>query len=67
VLADEQASPEQLEVLRRMTPEERLQAAFRLYWSARKVKAAFLRGQHPEWSEHQLQVQVREAFLHART
>jgi hypothetical protein len=56
----------QLEVLRRMTPAERLQAATRLYWTARQIKEAALRARHPEWSAEQLQRAVRDAFLYAR-
>jgi hypothetical protein len=56
----------QLEVLRRMTPAERLQAATRLYWTARQIKEAALRARHPEWSAEQLQRAVRDAFLFAR-
>jgi hypothetical protein len=43
-----------------------LQKAERLYWTARKLKAAGLRWQHPDWSEDQSKAQVR-IFLHART
>jgi hypothetical protein len=32
-----------------MSGQERLRAAERLYWSARKMKAAGLRAQHPDW------------------
>src|SRR5579871_2228784 len=59
MLADEQASPEQIEALQRLTPEQRWQAAHRLYWTMRRHKAAFLRTQHPDWSEEQIQQEVR--------
>ncbi|MGB0678330.1 MAG: hypothetical protein ACPGUV_01545 [Polyangiales bacterium] len=55
------------EILRRMTPAERWQAAERLYWSARRLKEAFFRQRHPEWSEDEVQAAVREVFLYART
>ncbi len=67
MLADEQSSPEQIEVLRRMTPEQRWQAAHRLYWTMRRHRAAFLRRQHPEWAEERVEQEVRKIFLHART
>jgi len=67
MLADEQASPEQIEALRRMTPEQRWQAAHRLYWTMRRHKAAFLRSQHPEWPEERIEQEVRRIFLNART
>ena len=41
MLADEQASPEQLAIFRQMTPERRLSLAEQLYWSARELKAAW--------------------------
>ncbi|MBK6920356.1 MAG: hypothetical protein IPH07_23350 [Deltaproteobacteria bacterium] len=45
------------------TPEQRLQTALRLYWSARAFKAAALRAVHPDWSEQAIAAAVREAFL----
>jgi len=67
MLADEQASPEQIEAFRRMPPERRLALAERLYWSARRMKAAWLRQQHPDWVPEQIDAEVRRIFLHART
>ena len=57
-------SPEYLATLRRMTGAQKLRTAFQLYWGARKVKAARLRQQHPEWSEDQVQQRVKEIFMH---
>jgi len=67
VLTDEQPGPEQIKVLRAMTGEERLEAAERLYWSARKMKAAGLRCQHPDWPETRVQADVRRIFSNARS
>jgi hypothetical protein len=67
MLADEQTSPEQFAVFRRMTPEQRWRAAHQLYWTCRRHKAAFLRSQHPDWHEAQVQDEVRRIFLNART
>ena len=66
-MGDEQASPEQIAILRRMTPEQRWLAAQRLYWTMRHHKAAFLQSQHPDWSENQIDAEVRRIFSHART
>jgi len=41
----------QTEIFRRMTFEQKLRAAMRLYWSARELKAAWYRAEHPEWTE----------------
>jgi hypothetical protein len=46
-------SPEQLDVFRRMTPEQRWRAAHRWYWTLRRHKAAFLHVQHPDWTDEQ--------------
>jgi hypothetical protein len=67
MLADEQTSPEQFAILRRMTPEQRWRAAHRLYWTCRRHKTAFLRSLHPDWTEHELNAEVRRIFSHART
>jgi hypothetical protein len=67
MLADEKASPEQIEVFRRMTPEQRWRAAHRLYWTMRRHKAAFLHSQHPERPERKVEDEVRRIFSHART
>ena len=59
--------PEQKKVYLAMTPEQKLQVALDLYQSARELKAAGLRKQHPEWSTEQINQKVREIFLYART
>ncbi len=50
-----------------MTPEAKLRAAEDLRWSAWRLKEAWLRDLHPEWSDRQVTEAVREIFLHART
>lgn len=67
MLTDEQTSPEQFAVFRRMTPEERWRTAHRLYWTMRRHKAAFLQSLHPDWSQQRIMAEVREIFSHART
>lgn len=62
MLPDERPSREQIRILRKMTPESRWQAAYNLYWTARRHKRAFLRRQHPEWSEPELEREVRRIF-----
>lgn len=59
-------SPEYAAALRRLTGSQKLKTAFALYWSARRLKAAALRQQHPDWPEERVQEKVREIFLHAR-
>jgi len=67
MLPDEQPSPEQIAIYRAMTPERRLRIAEQLYWTARKIKTAGVRAQHPDWPEEQINEEVRRIFLHART
>jgi hypothetical protein len=67
MLTDEQPGSEQIKVLRAMTGEQRLEVAGRLYWSARKMKAAGVRARHPEWPETQVQADVRRIFSNARS
>jgi len=54
------------EIIGRMTPQQKLEASMRLYWSARALKAAWFRGEHPDWSEQRVQKAVRDAFLFHR-
>jgi hypothetical protein len=67
MLPDEQASPEHLKALRALSGEERLRLAEQLYWSARKMKAAGVRAQHPDWPEERISDEVRRIFLNAHT
>jgi hypothetical protein len=53
----------QADVVSRMSPAQKLRAAERLYWSARALKAAALRAQHPEWSAERIERTVRDIFL----
>jgi hypothetical protein len=66
-VADDDYNEERLRILRAMTPEQKLRAANDLYWTAREFKAAGLRYHHPEWTEAQVQEEVRRIFFHARS
>jgi len=67
MLTDEQTSPVQFEAYRKMTPEQRWRTAHRLYWTARRHKAAFIQSLHTDWPEDRVAAEVREVFSHART
>jgi hypothetical protein len=67
MLPDEQASLEQVKILRTIPGERRWKLAEQLYWSARRMKAAGLRALHPDWPEEQINAEVTRIFLHART
>ncbi len=60
-------TPEYIATLRRMTGAQKLRTAFQMYWSARRLKAARLRQQHPDWTEEQVQQRVKEIFMYAVT
>ena len=60
-------TPDELRILRALSPAQKLAAAERLYWSARELKAAALRAQHSDWSEDEIRHKVREIFLLARS
>ena len=57
----------QKKIYKSMPPEEKLKIALRLYYSARQMKAAALRHNHPKRTEKEIQEKVREIFLYART
>ncbi|MFA6239757.1 MAG: hypothetical protein WC655_02435 [Candidatus Hydrogenedentales bacterium] len=58
--------PEYWNIIRAMTPDQKFDAMQRIYDSAKELKAAGLRMQHPDWTEEQVKAAVREAFLYAR-
>lgn len=60
-------TPEEIRILRAMTPEQKLRAAEEMYRAALEIKAAALRAHHPDWSEEKIQREVREIFLNGRT
>lgn len=66
-MEDETLSPDQLEALRRLTPEARYRASREMYWTLRRHKAAFLRSLHVDWSDQEVEAEVRRIFLDART
>ena len=57
----------QINSLKNMTPEKKLQIALNLYYSALKLKEAGLRKQHPDWSDADIKRIARVIFLYART
>jgi hypothetical protein len=64
MLADEQTTPEQFALLRAMSGERRLQLAEEMFWMARRLKAAGVRHQHPDWPEEKVIAEVNRIFLH---
>jgi len=52
------------EVLRRMTSEERLAVANRMWVSARNAVELIVRSENPAWNEQQLQQEICRRMLH---
>ena len=59
--------PLQRRIFQQMSPEQKLEVALSLYYSAREWKSAAFRNRHPELTEAEIQEMVKEAFLYART
>jgi len=59
--------PEQIRALRQMPLERRAELALGFIRSMRRMKAAALRAQHPDWSEQQLRAELCRLTLHARS
>ncbi len=57
----------QIRALKRMSAQEKLHAATWLYYSARRLKAAWIHRQHKDWTTEEVEQAVKEAFTNART
>lgn len=64
---DDAPDPLQIAIYRRMTPAQKFAQAQALYWSARALKEAAVRQQHPDWSDDEVKAHVRTIFLLATT
>jgi len=52
-------------VLRRMTPEQKWQAAFELWQLAVEIARAGVRADHPDWPDAQVRAEVARRILEA--
>ncbi|MBU1259832.1 MAG: hypothetical protein KJ757_00940 [Planctomycetes bacterium] len=57
----------QNEILRKMTPTQKVRLAMRLYYSAWEFKAAWLKEIHKDWSSTQIEQEVKRIFTNARS
>jgi hypothetical protein len=57
---------EQQKILQAMSPAQKLRDAERLYYSARQLKEAALRAQHPDWTDEAILEAVRKIFLYGQ-
>jgi len=58
---------EQKKIYRSMTPGQKLDVSMKLYLSAKALKTAAIKEQHPDWSEEKIKKLVNDIFLYART
>ena len=59
--------PQVIELRRKMTPQQKLATAGKMYLAAREFKAAALRSFRPDWSEEKIWEEVRRIFATTRT
>ena len=52
-------------ILRNMSPKQKLQTAMDLYYSARALKENWLKKNHPSWTAEELKAALVKAFTHA--
>jgi Rv0078B-related antitoxin len=60
-----QAEAFYVDVLRRMTPEQKWQAAINLWEMAVEASRANVRAEHPDWPEEQVRATVARRILEA--
>ena len=60
---EQKAEALQRELIRNMTPGERLSTAMALYETAWEIKKSGLRLLHPDWTEEAIQAKTRRVFL----
>ena len=58
---------QQVEIIRKMTPAQKLAMAQALYETAWQLKEAGLRMLHPDWSERQFKETLKNLFFYARS
>jgi hypothetical protein len=61
-----EADQRQTAIYRRMTPQQRLTQAMRLWGQARRLVEAGVRIRHPEAAEAEVRRHVARLFLHGR-
>ena len=49
------------------SPQKKLELSMQLYYSARELKRAALKHFHPDWSEEEIEKELRRIFMYART
>jgi hypothetical protein len=57
----------QNEILSKMTPTEKIRLALMLYYSAWELKTGWLKQIHNDWSDNQIEQEVKRIFSNARS
>jgi hypothetical protein len=60
---NQELTPERIAELQRMTPEQKWNNAQQMYWDARRAQAVEVQAEHPDWSEPEVQSEVKRIFL----
>jgi len=60
----EEFHPEQVKILKKMTPAQRLRNGLEFMEQMRQLKAAALRTRHPTWTPEQIAQALREFVRH---
>jgi hypothetical protein len=61
-----EAERSRMVLIKAMSPARKLEIATQLYWAARDLKSAGVRRIHPDWTNEQVDLAVRDIFMHAR-
>lgn len=59
----EEAEKRQNEIIRKMTPAQRLGIAQELYQTAWEIKKSGIKAMHPDWSEEKIGAHTRRIFV----
>jgi hypothetical protein len=62
MMTPEEGMWKQIELYRRMTPQQRLQISFRLYHLTRTLVRQGVKHQHPDWDDQQVEQEVLRRF-----
>ncbi|AQQ71922.1 hypothetical protein SMSP2_02301 [Limihaloglobus sulfuriphilus] len=54
------------EIYRNMSAEQKIRILEDMYWTARQMKTNWLKQQHPDWTDEEIEKEVREIFLCGR-
>jgi len=52
---------------RKLTPDQKLKEALRLYHSAKELKIAAMKKFHPELNDREIKEKMKKAFFYARS